>query len=216
MKKTLLLLTLPILFLGKTQAQEPDSLFLGLPPHHQAVTTSPFTFFVNAFLITYEHSLPHRSSLEVELGAQGFRWKETRGRGAVTRPGLAATVGYKFYLPLGSRSLAMARAGSIPRTSFYLKPRLALVHQWSSYDTYLGNNGWDIVTQRTTLRENTLSAAFIAGYQFVSRHGFVLSPYFGYSVPLWLSGPFHTAEQPGTTAAYLDNTTFGLKLGCAF
>ncbi len=216
MKKTLLLLILPILLFGKAHAQEQDTLLQDLPLHHHAITTSPFTFYCDAFLLTYEYALPHRSSLEVELGAQGFHWERTQRSGAITRPGIATSVGYKFYLPLGKRSKAMARAGSIPRTSFYLKPRLALVHQWSTYDTYLGNNGWDIVTQRTTLRENTLSLAFIIGYQFVSRHGFVLAPYFGYNAPLWLSGPFHTVEQPGTTAASIGTATLGLKLGCAF
>ena len=123
---------------------------------------------------------------------------------------------YSIDLPLGKRSKAMARAGSIPRTSFFLKQRLTFVHQWSSYDTYLGNNGWEVVTQRTTLRENTLSLAFIVGYQFVSRHGFVLAPYFGYNLPIWLNGPFHTLEQSGTTAAYIGNVTLGMKLGWAF
>lgn len=216
MKKTLILLILPILLLGKAHAQEPDTLLQDLPLHHHAVTTGPFTFYFDAFLLTYEYALPCRSSLEVELGAQGFHWERTQRSGAITRPGIATSVGYKFYLPLGKRSKAMARAGSIPRTSFYLKPRLALVHQWSTYDTYLGNNGWDVVTQRTTLHESTLSLAFIAGYQFVSRHGFVLAPYLGYNVPLWLNGPFHTLEQPGITAAYIGNATLGIKLGWAF
>lgn len=216
MKKTLLLLILPILLLGKAHAQEQDTLLQDLHLHHQAVTTSPLTFYFDAFLITYEYALPYRSSLEVELGAQGFRWEGSRSSGAITRPGIATTVGYKYYLPVGKRSRAMARAGSIPRTSFFLKPRLSLVHQWSSYDTYLGNNGWDVVTQRTTLHESTLSLAFIVGYQFVSRHGFVLAPYFGYNFPFWLNGPFHTVDEPGLTAAYIGNATLGLKLGWAF
>jgi len=216
MKKQLLLIILPMLLVGSIRAQEPDTLSSTLPMHRHAVTTSPLTFFNDALLITYEHALPIRSSLEFEIGAQGFHWKEHQGSGAVTRPGVATTVGYKLFLPLGRRSRSMARAGSLPRTSFFLKPRLTFVHQWSSYDVYVGNNGWNIITQRTTLHEDVFSMAIIGGYQFVSDHGFVLAPYFGYSIPFWVHGPFHTIEHPGASAAYYELLTLGFNLGWAF
>ena len=194
MKKTFLLILMPLLLLGNTQAQEPDSLLIDQPLRHHAVTIDPFTYFADACLLTYEYALPHRASLEVELGAQGFHWRQLQSVGATTRPGIATTVGYKFYFPAGKRSKAMARAGSLPRVGYFVKPRLTYVHQWSSYDVYVGNNGWDIVTQRTTLHENYLSLGFILGRQFMSRHGFVFTPYFGYNIPLLRAGHSRSAQ----------------------
>ena len=216
MKKTLFLILMSLLLLGKAQAQEQDSLLIGMPLHYQAVTVDPFTYFADACLLTYEHALPHRSSLEVELGAQGFHWRQLQYMGATTRPGIATTIGYKFYFPAGKRSKAMARAGSLPRVGYFVKPRLTYVHQWSSYDVYVGNVGWDIVTQRTTLHENYLSLGIILGRQFMSRHGFVFTPYFGYNFPLWLKGPFHTTDNPGSSAVYYGFATLGMKFGWAF
>ena len=204
------------LLLGNTQAQEPDSLLIDQPLRHHAITIDPFTYFADACLLTYEYALPHRASLEVELGAQGFHWKKHQGSGAATRPGIAATVGYKFYFPAGKRSKAMARAGSLPRVGYFVKPRLTYVHQWSSYDVYVDNIGWDIITQRTTLHENHLSLGIILGRQFVSRHGFVFTPYLGYNLPLWHKGPFHTHDNPGSSAVYYGYISAGMKLGWAF
>lgn len=216
MKKTLLLIFMSLLLLGNTQAQEPDSLLIDQPLRHHAVTIDPFTYFADACLLTYEYALPHRASLEVELGAQGFHWRQLQSVGATTRPGIATTVGYKLYFPAGKRSKAMARAGSLPRVGYFVKPRLTYVHQWSSYDVYVGNNGWDIVTQRTTLHENYLSLGIILGRQFMSRHGFVFTPYLGYNIPLLLKGPFHTADNPGSSAVYYGHASLGIKMGWAF
>ena len=216
MNNKLLLIILPLLLLGQTQAQEQDTLPTVLPMHRHAVSTNPLPLYNDAFLVTYTYALPIRSALEVEFGAQGFHWKKHQTTGATSRPGLVTTVGYKLFLPLGKQSRAMARAGSLPRTSFFLKPRLTLVHQWSSYDVYAGNDGWNILTRRTTLHETDLSFAIIGGYQFVSDRGFVLSPYFGYNIPMWIHGPFHTIEKPGATAAYYELFTLGINLGWAF
>lgn len=216
MKKTLLLIFMSLLLLGNTQAQEPDSLLIDQPLRHHAVTIDPFTYYADACLLTYEYALPHRASLEVELGAQGFHWRQLQSVGATTRPGIATTVGYKFYFPAGKRSKAMARAGSLPRVGYFVKPRLTYVHQWSSYDVYVGNNGWDIVTQRTTLHENYLSLGIILGRQFMSRHGFVFTPYVGYNLPLLLKGPFHTADNLGSSAVYYGSASLGIKMGWAF
>ena len=216
MKKTFLLILMSLLLLGNTQAQEPDSLLIDQPLRHHAVTIDPFTYFADACLLTYEYALPHRASLEVELGAQGFHWRQLQSVGATTRPGIATTVGYKFYFPAGKRSKAMARAGSLPRVDYFVKPRLTYVHQWSSYDVYVGNNGWDIVTRRTTLHENYLSLGIILGRQFMSRHGFVFTPYLGYNIPLLLKGPFHTTDNPGSSAVYYGHATLGIKMGWAF
>lgn len=203
------------LLLGNTQAQEPDTLLIDQPLRHHAITIDPFTYFADACLLTYEYALPHRASLEVELGAQGFHWRQLQSVGAITRPGISTTIGYKFYFPAGKRSKAMARAGSLPRVGYFVKPRLTYVHQWSSYDVYVGNNGWDIVTQRTTLHENYLSLGIILGRQFISRHGFVFTPYLGYNLPLLLKGPFHTADKLGSSAVYYGHATLGIKLGWA-
>ena len=216
MKKTFILILMPLLLLSTTQAQEPDSLLIDQPLRHHAVTIDPFTYYADACLLTYEYALPHRASLEVELGAQGFHWRQLQYVGATTRPGIATTIGYKFYFPAGKRSKAMARAGSLPRVGYFVKPRLTYVHQWSSYDVYVGNNGWDIVTQRTTLHENYLSLGIILGRQFMSRHGFVFTPYLGYNIPLLLKRPFHTADKPGSSAVYYGSASLGIKMGWAF
>ena len=95
MKKFVIIILIFLLSATQLKAQEQDTLLL----KRHAVTTSPFPIlFGGAFLATYEHALPWRSSLELELGAQGFYWKKNRGGvfGAPTRPGIVATAGYKF------------------------------------------------------------------------------------------------------------------------
>ena len=215
MKKFVIIILIFLLSATQLKAQEQDTLLL----KRHAVTTSPLPIlFGGAFLATYEHALPWRSSLELELGAQGFYWKKNRGGvfGAPTRPGIVATSGYKFYLPLGKVNKKIALAGGIPYNSFFLKTRLTYVHQWSSYDVYVGNNGWDIITQHYTFHENDLFLAFILGYQFVSKQGFVIAPFMGYNLPLYISGPIHPADFPGSSAAHIGFATMGLKMGWAF
>jgi hypothetical protein len=99
---------------------------------------------------------------------------------------------------------------------FFIKGRLSFVHQWSHYDVPRGNEGWDLITERYTLRENDLSLALIFGKQFVSKHGFVAAPFFGFCIPLWIDGPFHEVSNPGNSAAFWGLTTWGVKLGWAF
>ncbi len=215
MKKIIIFSLIAILLTTQLNAQEQDTLGL----RKRAITTQPFApLFGGTLLVTYEHALPKRSSLEMELGGQGIWWERYRGSafGAYARPGMVATVGYKFYLPLGKDNKTMALAGGIPRKSYFLKSRLAYVHQWSSYDVYVGNDGWDIHTQYYTLHEDDLSLAFIFGYQYVSERGFVVAPFFGFSLPLIISGPFHTCDNPGNSAVNLESITFGTKMGWAF
>lgn len=212
MKKQLPLIIVLMFLANSIYAQEQNSIQL----RHHTITASPLTLLGDGFLITYEHSLPYRASVEMEMGAQGLHWSKYRGHiNTATRPGIVATMGYKYFFPLGSRNKAMAVAGGLPNHSFFFKTRLTFVHQWSSYNVFVGNDGQNIITQRLTFHENGLSIALIAGYQFITRHGFVLAPFFGYSIPLAIDGPFHTLSMPGNSAAYFGHTTFGIKLGCA-
>lgn len=214
MKRNLLILLAAMLLADTLSAQETEMPRL----RHNSITTSPTTLLGDAFLLTYEHTLPHHSSLEVELGGQGFRWNEWRASisGPATRPGIVATIGYKLYLPRGEKNHAIANAGGLPPRSFFIKGRLSYVHQWSHYDVPRGNEGWDLITERYTLRENDLSLALILGKQFVSKHGFVAAPFFGFCIPLWIDGPFHDDSDPGNSAAFWGPTTWGVKLGWAF
>lgn len=215
MKKIIIFSLIAILLTTQLNAQEQDTLQL----RKHAITTQPFApLFGGTLLVTYEHALPKRSSLEMELGGQGFWWERYRGYnfGAYVRPGVVATVGYKFYLPLGKDNKNIALAGGIPQKSFFLKSRLAYIHQWSKYDVYVDNDGWDIHTQCYTLHEDDLSLAFILGYQYVSKRGFVVAPFFGFNIPLIISGPFHTCDNPGNSAVNLESITFGTKMGWAF
>jgi hypothetical protein len=154
----------------------------------------------------------------VELGAQGFRWERLRGAvwNCHTRPGYVATVGYKFYFPFDEDDLPKMENGGLAHLSWYLKLRLAYVYQWSSYDIFVGNRGWDILTERHTYHEQDLTLAFICGFQYVGERGFVMSPFFGYNMPLIVDGPFHTKEKPCNSAAYVALLTAGVKLGWAF
>lgn len=212
MKKYVVIL-LPLLLLGGVQAQDTVKSCRA-----NAVTVSLHPLFGGTALVSYERTLPFRSSVEVELGAQGFRWEQWRGSpfNAHTRPGYVATVGYKFFFPFDKKDLPQMENGVLVHTSWYLKLRLAYVHQWSSYDIFVGNQGWDILTERHTYHEQDLTIAFICGIQYVGKKGFVISPFFGYNMPLIVDGPFHTKEYPGTSAAYAALLTAGIKLGWAF
>ena len=183
-----------------------------------SVTISPLPLLGGSALVSYERTLPFRSSVEVELGAQGFYWERLRGAvwNCHTRPGYVGTLGYKFYFPLNRNDVPMMRRGGLVQTSCYLKLRLAYVYQWSSYDIFVGNQGWDILTERHTYHEQDLTLALIYGFQFVSKHGFVLSPFAGYNIPLMVAGPFHTISAPGISAAYQARLTYGVKIGWAF
>lgn len=204
---------LPLLLLGSVQAQDSVKTCKS-----NAVTVSLHPLIGGSALVSYERVLPFRSSVEAELGVQGFRWEQWRGSSfnAHTRPGYAATVGYKFFFPFDKKDLPQMENGVLVHTSWYLKLRLAYVHQWSSYDIFVGNQGWDILTERHTYHEQDLTIAFICGIQYVGKKGFVISPFFGYNMPLIVDGPFHTKENLGTSAAYAALLTAGIKLGWAF
>ena len=210
--KKLIVILLPLLLCGSLQAQ--DSVRV----RRNSVTVSPLPLLGGAALVSYERTLPFRSSVEVELGAQGFYWERLRGAvwNCHTRPGYVGTLGYKFYFPLNNNDVPMMRRGGLVQTSCYLKLRLAYVYQWSSYDIFVGNQGWDILTERHTYHEQELTLALIYGFQFVSKHGFVLSPFAGYNIPLMVAGPFHTISNPGISAAYAAMLTYGVKIGWAF
>ena len=212
MKKFVVIL-LPLLLLGGVQAQDPAKACMS-----NAVTVSLHPLIGGTALVSYERALPFRSSVEAELGAQGFRWEQWRGSpiNAHTRPGYVATVGYKFYFPFDEDDLPKMENGGLAHISWYLKLRLAYVYQWSSYDIFVGNRGWDILTERHTYHEQDLTLAFICGFQYVGERGFVMSPFFGYNMPLIVDGPFHTKENPGNSAAYAALLTAGVKLGWAF
>ena len=210
--KKLIVILLPLLLCGSLQAQ--DSVRV----RRNSVTVSPLPLLGGAALVSYERTLPFRSSVEVELGAQGFHWERLRGAvwNCHTRPGYVATVGYKFYFPFDEDDLPKMENGGLAHLSWYLKLRLAYVYQWSSYDIFVGNRGWDILTERHTYHEQDLTLAFICGFQYVGERGFVMSPFFGYNMPLIVDGPFHTKENPGNSAAYAALLTAGVKLGWAF
>lgn len=210
--KKLIVILLPLLLCGSLQAQ--DSVRVRC----NSVTVSPLPLLSGAALVSYERTLPFRSSVEAELGVQGFRWEQWRGSpfNAHTRPGYVATVGYKFFFPFDKEDLPLMEKGGLVHLSWYLKVRLAYVHQWSSYDIFVGNRGWDILTERHTYHEQDLTLAFIFGFQYVGKRGFVMSPFFGYNMPLIVDGPFHTKEKPGTSATYAALLTAGVKLGWAF
>ena len=183
-----------------------------------AITVSLHPLIGGSALVSYERVLPFRSSVEAELGAQGFRWERLRGAvwNCHTRPGYAAAVGYKFYFPIDVEDMPMLESGSLIKISWYLKMRLAYVYQWSSYDLYAGNRGWEIFTERHTYHENDLSVALIVGFQYVGQQGFVLTPFIGYNLPVLAAGPFHTLKEPGISAFYAGFLTCGMKLGWAF
>lgn len=212
MKKFVIIL-LPLLLLGGVQAQDSVKACMA-----NAVTVSLHPLIGGSALVSYERVLPFRSSVEAELGIQGFRWEQWRGSpfNAHTRPGYVATVGYKFFFPFDKEDLPLMENGGLVHLSWYLKLRLAYVHQWSSYDIFVGNQGWDILTERHTYHEQDLTLAFIFGFQYVGKRGFVMSPFFGYNIPLIVDGPFHTKENPGTSAAYAALLTAGIKFGWAF
>ncbi len=164
--KKLFVILLPLLLCGSLQAQD------SVKVRRNSVTVSPLPLFGGSALVSYERSLPFRSSVEVELGAQGYYWERLRGAvwNCHTRPGYVGTLGYKFYFPLNSNGVPMMRRGGFVQTSCYIKLRLAYVYQWSSYDIYTGNQGWDILTERHTYHEQDLTLALIYGFQFVSKH----------------------------------------------
>lgn len=124
--------------------------------------------------------------------------------------------GYKYFLPLGKKNRELTTDGCLPRESFYLKMRLAYMRQWSSYNTYVGNDGWDIHTLKRTFHEQSIHCALILGVQLVTKNGLTLSPYFGVNIPLWIGGPFHTIEGPGLSVINFLHLTTGFKVGWAF
>ena len=211
MKKIIVIL-LPLMLCGSLQAQD------SVKVRRNSITVSPLPLLGGSALVSYERTLPFRSSVEVELGAQGYYWERLRGAvwNCHTRPGYVGTIGYKFYFPFNDNDKSLLRRGELAHTSCYLKLRLAYVYQWSSYDIYTGNQGWDILTERHTYHEQDLTLALIGGFQYVGRHGFVFSPFAGFNIPLMVDGPFHTIDNPGISAVYAAYLTYGFKIGWAF
>ena len=210
--KRLIAILLPLLLCGCIEAQ--DSVRL----RHNTITVSPLPLLGGSALVSYEHTLPFRSSVEVEAGAQGYYWERLRGAiwNCHTRPGYVGTVGYKYYFPINKDKLPKMIRRYLSHRDYFVKMRLAYVRQWSSYDLYVGNQGWDILTEHHTYHEDDITLAIIFGHRYMGDHGFVFSPFVGYNFPLLIAGPFHTIEYPGSTAVYVGFLSAGFKIGWAF
>ncbi len=211
MKKGILLFAVSIILCGSVGAQDSVRTF------RNAITVNPLPLMGGGLLMAYEHTLPH-AGIEIDAGVQGWQWEKHHDvpMNVHMRPGFAVAAGYKYFLPLGKKNRELTTDGCLPRESFYLKMRLAYMRQWSSYNTYVGNDGWDIHTLKRTFHEQSIHCALILGVQLVTKNGLTLSPYFGVNIPLWIGGPFHTIQEPGLSVINFALLTTGFKVGWAF
>lgn len=98
----------------------------------------------------------------------------------------------------------------------YVKARLNYTYIWRTYDCFVRNEGPNIITESRTFHENDLNLAFIFGYQYVGRRGFVFDIFGGGNIPLVYAGRFHTRENPGYCHTHWAWFTGGIRLGWAF
>ena len=211
MKKGILLFAVSIILCGSVGAQDSVRTF------RNAITVNPLPLMGGGLLMAYEHTLPH-AGIEIDAGVQGWQWEKHHDvpMNIHMRPGFAVAAGYKYFLPLGKKNRELITDGCLPRESFYLKMRLAYMRQWSSYTTYVGNDGLEIHTLKRTFHEQSIHCALILGVQLVTKNGLTLSPYFGVNIPLWIGGPFHTIQEPGLSVINFALLTTGFKVGWAF
>ena len=192
--KRMLLLAAALLTLVPLRAQQPEE---GVARH--AVKVNLVSPLASCLDVNYEYRVARRSALAFDLGGTALRpFDET------CRPhALFFQAQYRFYLN------DQRRNGVMP----FLGVGANYTNAWEHFDCFVGNYGWDIHTQRYTLRDQCVNFSLMFGLKVNIPFGLVVESTIGFLTEK--EGDWRSPANAMATANYL-TTQWTTRIGWAF
>ncbi len=192
MKKTALIIA-GILMLCPTllKAQQPED---GVARH--AVKANILSPLTGCPSISYEFRIASHSAVQVDCGGTIFKsWDKT-----MTPHYYFADAHYRFYLVKQGRRNLMPFVGA----------GVHYTNAWENFDMFVRNDGWDIVTERYTLRNEVVRPFFTIGLKVNIPFGLTIESAFGARIN-------YSVDANSPLAKYDPlNTLFTTRIGWAF
>lgn len=195
MKRTIMIAAMAALLCPTLlHAQQPEE---GVARH--AVKLNILSPLFNTPAISYEYRLANRSAVELDVaGTLLKRYGETLTPYAVT-----AQAQYRFYLN------DQRRRGVMP----FLGIGVNYTHAWEHFDVFDHNEGWDIYTERYTLRDNVVRPTLMFGIKVNIPFGLVVESTVGLHLGAGID--YHSPARAFYPANYF-STLIGTRIGWAF
>ncbi len=192
MKKTALIIA-SILLMCPTmlRAQQPED---GVARH--ALKFNILSPLVGSPSISYEYRIANHSAVQVDCGGTIFKSFDK----VLTPHYYFADAHYRFYI------VKQGRRNVMP----FLGVGVHYTNAWEHYDMFVRNNGWDIVTERSTTREEVIRPFFTMGLKVNIPFGMTIETAWGARVNYSIDG-----DGPLRTIDPL-NTLFTTRIGWAF
>ena len=195
--KRLLLLAAALMLLLPLHAQHPED-----DVARHTVKFNLLSPFARSLDFNYEYRIASRSAVAFDFGGNFLRpMSQTMKPHAIfLQPQ------YRFYLARQRRNGVMPFFGI----------GLNYTRAWEHFDCFTGNDGWDIHTQRYTVRDQVLRPALAFGLKVNIPFGLTIESTLGFMLPTqdeeisWRSPLYNT-----NTANYL-TTQFSTRIGWAF
>lgn len=162
MKKTIIAAALAALLCpALLHAQQPEE---GVARH--AVKLNILSPMFNTPAVSYEYRIARRSAVELDVAGTLFaKYGETMSPYAVM-----AQAQYRFYLN------DQRRNGVMP----FFGIGANYTHAWEHFDLFDHNEGWDIYTERTTLRDDVVRPSLMFGLKVNIPFGLVIESTVGF------------------------------------
>lgn len=192
MKKTALIIA-SILLMCPTmlRAQQPED---GVARH--ALKFNILSPLVGSPSISYEYRIANHSAVQVDCGGTIFKSFDK----VLTPHYYFADAHYRFYI------VKQGRRNVMP----FLGVGVHYTNAWEHYDMFVRNNGWDIVTERSTTREEVIRPFFTMGLKVNIPFGMTIETAWGARVNYSIDG-----DGPLRAIDPL-NTLFTTRIGWAF
>lgn len=162
--------------------------------HRQAVKINLVSPLLSAPSVSYEYAFSYHSALALDLAYITPRTSDVRGHA------VAAQLQYRLYPFRGEMA------------SLFFAYGVNYSHSWIHINRFLGNEGWDIHSERHTLNGNLLSPSGAIGFSLHTSLRFFLEASVGFILPIGGT----TREISPTLVQNHLATLWTLRLGYAF
>lgn len=191
MKKTIIIIMGLMLCPTLLRAQHPED---GVARH--AVKTNIISVFAGCPTISYEYRIANHSAVQVDMGGTIFKDPNT----ALTPHYYFADAHYRFYIVKQGRRHVMPFIGIGAHYT----------NAWTHMDLFVGNNGWDIITERYTKHDEVLRPFMLVGLKVNIPFGLTIETTIGGRLAYSVDGNSPLGQYNSVT------TLFTTSIGWAF
>ena len=192
MKKTVLIIA-SILLMWPTmlRAQQPED---GVARH--AIKYNILSPLVGSPSISYEYRITDHSAVQIDCGGTIFKSFDKE----LTPHYYFADAHYRFYIVKQRRNSVMP----------FLGVGVHYTNAWEHYDMFVRNDGWDIITERNTTRDEVIRPFFTMGVKVNIPFGLTIETAWGARVSYSIDS--------NSPLGQIDplNTLFTTRIGWAF